>query len=115
MSIRLNFTNPNNADSVVIYRATSPIDLNALPTALATLPGGSTTFSDVTAVRNTVYYYVIASVKGSDVLFTPNQQYGYFPDTGPGRRNCCAGTGTRGTSAPSHKPSCLPHRSSVPL
>lgn len=96
MSIRLTFTNPNNADSVKIYRDVNPIDLNALPAPLATLPGNATTFSDVTAVRNTVYYYVIASFKGSDVLFTPNQQYGYFPDTGPGPSKLLRGNWNEG-------------------
>lgn len=96
MSIRLTFTNPNTADSVKIYRATAPISLDALPEPLATLPGDATTFSDVTAVRNTVYYYVIASFKGSDVLFTPNQQYGYFPDTGPGPSRLLRGNWNEG-------------------
>lgn len=96
MSIRLTFTNPNSADSVKIYRATAPISLDALPEPLATLPGDATTFSDVTAVRNTVYYYVIASLKGEDVLFTPSQQYGYFPDTGPGPSRLLRGNWNEG-------------------
>ena len=96
MSIRLTFTNPNNADSVKIYRSESKIDLATLPDPLATLPGNATTFSDVTAVRNKVYYYVISSIKGSDVLFTPNQQYGYFPDTGPGPSKLLRGNWNEG-------------------
>ena len=63
---------------------------------LATLPGNATTFSDVTAVRNKVYYYVISSIKGDDVLFTPNQQYGYFPDTGPGPSKLLRGNWNEG-------------------
>ena len=103
MSIRLTFTNPNNADSVKIYRSESKIDLAALPEPLATLPGDATSFSDVTAVRNKVYYYVISSIKGDDVLFTPNQQYGYFPETGPGPSRLLRGNwneGYFGTVAP---------------
>lgn len=96
MSIRLTFTNPNNADSVKIYRSETKIDLAALPDPVATLPGNATTFSDVTAVRNKVYYYVISSIKGDDVLFTPNQQYGYFPDTGPGPSRLLRGSWTEG-------------------
>lgn len=96
MSIRLTFTNPNNADSVKIYRSEAKIDLAALPEPLATLPGNATTFSDVTAVRNKVYYYVISSIKGDDVLFTPNQQYGYFPDTGPGPSKLLRGNWNEG-------------------
>lgn len=96
MSIRLTFSNPNNPDSVVVYRSETKIDLADLPTPLATLPGTATSFSDVTAVRNTVYYYVVGSYKGSDVLFTQNQMYGYFPDTGPGSSKLLRGNWKEG-------------------
>lgn len=96
MSIRLTFSNPNNPDSVVVYRSETKIDLANLPTPLATLPGTATSFSDVTAVRNTVYYYVVGSYKGSDVLFTQNQMYGYFPDTGPGNSKLLRGNWKEG-------------------
>lgn len=96
MSIRITFNNPNNPDSIKVYRSTSKIDLAALPDPIATLAGTETSFSDVTAARNTVYYYVIGSYKGDDVLFTQNQQYGYFPDTGPGPSKLLRGNWNEG-------------------
>jgi hypothetical protein len=96
MSIRIAFTNPNNADTIKVYRATSKIELSALPDPIATLAGTATSFSDVTAARNTVYYYVIGSYKGDDVIFTQNQQYGYFPDTGPGPSKLLRGNWNEG-------------------
>lgn len=96
MAVRIDFSNPNGADSVVVYRATSKIDLANLPAPLATLAGDATFLSDVTAVRNTVYSYVIAIHKGDDVLFTQNQEYGYFPETGPGPTTLQKGTWREG-------------------
>lgn len=97
MAIKIAINNPNaNADSVKVYRSTSRIDIGNLPDPLATLPGSATGFSDATAVRNKVYFYVIAIAKGSDVLFTQNQEYGYFPDTGPGPTKLLRGSWTSG-------------------
>lgn len=96
MAVRIDWINPNGADSVVVYRAPSKIDIGNLPEPLATLPGDANFLSDVTAVRNKVYNYVIAIHKGDDVLFTQNQEYGYFPETGPGPSTLQKGTWKEG-------------------
>jgi hypothetical protein len=96
MAVRIDWANPNAADSVVVYRALTKIDIGNLPAPLATLAGDATFFSDATAVRNTVYNYVVAIHKGDDVLFTQNQEYGYFPETGPGPTTLQKGTWREG-------------------
>lgn len=97
MSIRIDWgTGNTDADSVKIYRATSPIDLANLPSALVTLPGSETSYIDATAARNKVYHYVIAITKGNDVVLSQNKAYGYFPDTGPGPTTLIRGDWTEG-------------------
>lgn len=85
MAVKLNWTNPADASKVTIYRALAPIKHNALPAPLAELGPTDVEYSDATAVRNTVYHYVVA-VERSDgtVRMTQSQSHGYFPDTGHG-------------------------------
>ncbi|NCC19682.1 hypothetical protein EOM33_01325 [Candidatus Saccharibacteria bacterium] len=85
MAVKLNWTNPADASKVTIYRALTPIKHNALPAPLAELGPTDVEYSDATAVRNTVYHYVVA-VERSDgtVRMTQSQSHGYFPDTGHG-------------------------------
>lgn len=97
MAIKITINNPNaDADNVKVYRSNTRIDIGNLPAPLATLAGNATLFSDATAVRNKVYFYVIGITKGSDTLFTQNQEYGFFPDTGPGPTKLLRGTWTSG-------------------
>lgn len=92
MAVKLTINNPTkDADSVVVYRSETPLDLGSLPEPLATLPGTATDFTDATAKRNTAYYYRIAVQKGTDQAFTQNQLYGYYPDTGPGPQTLLRG------------------------
>lgn len=84
MAVRLDWPKPASADSIKVYRSLSKIDLANLPDPLATLAGDATFYSDITAARNTIYNYVIATTLGEDTVFTQNQEYGYFPETGPG-------------------------------
>ena len=97
MAIRIAIVNPNqDADSVKVYRSLNKIQLSALPEPLATLPGTATSYSDATAARNTVYNYMVAITRGTDTLYTQNQQYGYFPDTGPGSSKLLRGNWKEG-------------------
>ena len=84
MPIKIDWTDPNTADDYTIYRSASPIADGALPASLAVLPGGTLTYTDDTAVRNQLYYYRVASRKGTDVALTPNKALAYMPYTGPG-------------------------------
>jgi len=93
MSIKIEWGAGNTgADEVTVYRSLTPIDLSALPAALATVPGGNTSYTDTTAARNTVYNYVTAIKKGNDVMLSQNKTYGHFPDTGPGPNTLLRGT-----------------------
>jgi len=84
MPIKIDWTDPNTADDYTVYRANSPIADGALPASLAVVPAGTLTYTDNTAVRNQVYYYRVASRKGSDIALTPNKVLAYMPYTGPG-------------------------------
>jgi hypothetical protein len=84
MGIKIDWTDPNTADEYTVYRANAPIADGALPAALAVLPAGTLTYTDDTAVRNQLYYYRVASRKGTDTALTPNKVLAYMPYTGPG-------------------------------
>lgn len=67
MQITLNWTNRNTGeDGIRIYRAEAPLNPAALPAPLATLPPGSTTYNDATAVQGVTYYYRTEVFKGAD-------------------------------------------------
>lgn len=92
MSLKLNWVNPNGAvDSITIYRSQSKIDPVNLPEPLATLPGAATSYTDTTATRNTLYYYVIAVKKGDEVALTNNRALAYMPYVGPGPQSIVRG------------------------
>lgn len=59
-NVRLRWRERFNASQTRIYRSTSPIDVGALPTPLATLGAGQTDYLDTTAGTNTTYFYLIA-------------------------------------------------------
>jgi hypothetical protein len=84
MPIKIDWSDPNSADDYTIYRSVTPIADAALPASLAVVPGGTLTYTDNTAVRNQVYYYRVASRKGTEVALTPNKVLAYMPYTGPG-------------------------------
>lgn len=84
MPIKIDWTDSNSADDYTIYRSASPIADAALPASLAVVPGGTLTYTDDTVVRNQLYYYRVASRKGTDIALTPNKPLAYMPYTGPG-------------------------------
>lgn len=98
MGITLNWTLPSEVtlDNVVIYRATSKINLGALPAPLMTLAGTVTSFEDTTVTAGNVYYYVVSLVKGAQQSFSSNYEMGYFPHFGPGPQELLRGTWDRG-------------------
>lgn len=74
-----------NLDAIEIYRSTSPIDMTSPGTPIVTLPGSATEYEDFTAKNKSLYYYRLASRKGTDRGWGENQFVGYFSETGPGR------------------------------
>lgn len=105
MSITLTWgaANAALADSIKIYRATTPLDVNSLPAALATIAGSATSYADTTAVRNTTYYYAVGHVRGANELLSPVLIMGHYPDTGPGPQTLLRGNwdvGYFGTCTP---------------
>lgn len=71
MSTILRWTNPNSVgapvDAVLVYRSTSTIDPESLPSPLATLAGSAIYYEDTTAVDATIYYYRVAFERGSEL------------------------------------------------
>ncbi len=68
--IELTWQNSNSsAEGFRVYRSLNPIDPSDPPAAIATLPAGSTNYSDDSAAENTLYYYrVSAYLYGSEVF-----------------------------------------------
>lgn len=95
MDITLNWKNYNGGqeDSVKIYRALSAIDSADLPTPIATLPAGATSYTDVGVTRGTTYYYRIAFFKGTDSYISDNRVIRAVAatDTGPGPQTLSSG------------------------
>lgn len=72
MTIRLTWHQRFAATNMVIYRDTSPLDLDALPAALVTLSGDATSYTDETVADDTVYHYALAAKNADDELsFAP--------------------------------------------
>jgi hypothetical protein len=94
MSVTLTWGSANAAlaDSINVYRATTPLDVNNLPAALATgVAGSATSYTDTTAVRNTLYYYAVGHVRGGNELLSQVLAMGHYPDTGPGPQTLLRG------------------------
>lgn len=93
MSVTLNWGSANAAlaESIKVYRTTTPMDVNNLPAALATIAGSATSYTDTTAVRNTLYYYAVGHVRGGNELVSPVFIMGHYPDTGPGPQTLLRG------------------------
>lgn len=53
-------------DGQRIYRSTSPLDLEALPTPIADIAANLTTYTDSTVAANTTYYYAVESYNSLD-------------------------------------------------
>lgn len=77
-------SNAGVATAIRIYAATSKITDEALGEPIATLAGGATSFVWEPPADNTVYYFRIATDRGTDTDLGPNQTFGYFATTGPG-------------------------------
>lgn len=93
MSVTLTWGTVNAAlaDSINIYRTSTPMDVNNLPAALASIAGSATSYSDTTAVRNTLYYYAVGHVRAGNELLSPVLLMGHYPDTGPGPQTLLRG------------------------
>lgn len=71
-SIRLNWTSKPGVASQKVYRDDSPLDLDSLPTAIATIGGTENSYLDSNLEDQKTYYYVI---EGSDGLSPETLQY----------------------------------------
>lgn len=75
MALKLKWENPNVVPTKTkIYRGDSPLDVNALPSALTVLDEGVLEWVDPTAEFGKTYYYILGSKTDVDEVFTPNQQ-----------------------------------------
>lgn len=94
MSIKLSWTLPEGValDKVVVYRDTKRISTAALPAPLIELAADAVAHEDSTVTSGSIYYYIIALVKGEQVSFSSNYEMGYFATTGPGPQMLMRGT-----------------------
>ena len=92
MSIKVEWDDPNsNSEEYYVYRATAPIVDGSLPAPLVTIPSGTKTYMDLTAVRNTLYYYRIGSKVGTNINLSANKPLAYVPNVGPGPQSLIRG------------------------
>ena len=94
MSITLNLLNMTQADDTVeVYRATEPLDLDALPDVHDTFSSGVTEYVDNDTELNTRYWYVFKSIRGSTSVFSRVYEVWTPPSfTGPGPQNLIGGS-----------------------
>lgn len=92
MDIQLNWTNPNTGeDGTRIYRSTSPMDPQNLPSPLATVGPGANSYTDDTVERYQTYYYRFEAFKGDDSSLSGEKKIAAMPYTGPGPQTLIAG------------------------
>jgi len=85
MSIKLTWLDRNvTVDNFRIYRSSSVIVDGALPAVLATVPAGTYSYTDTTALRNTVYHYRVSAVTGADEILSSDMALANMPNVGPG-------------------------------
>lgn len=85
MSIKVNWTNPASAaDSIRIYRSTTPFDASNLPAVLVSLAANAVEHIDTTNILNVVYYYRVGRVVGSDVVLSKQLALTERANMGPG-------------------------------
>lgn len=92
MALRLNWENPNQFPTTVeIYRGNAPLDRNALPAPLATLPHGTTTWVDTTAAFDATYYYVFVTKTATDRVVSLNKEITVTEKRGAGPQKILLG------------------------
>lgn len=86
MGIKMNWPSvaSQNLDAIEIYRSNNLIDEKNPGAPIATLPPTATEYEDNTVTNKSVYYYRIASRKGTERAFGENMNAGYFSEVGPG-------------------------------
>lgn len=57
-------------DGHKIYRSTTPIDLEALPAPLATLPANASSYEDLNVLVGQTYYYIVSVFRGGEEKFS---------------------------------------------
>lgn len=65
MSVRLNWNNRSEGDSVKVYRDTARFDFAGRPAALVTLAADAMTYLDETAPAGTQLFYAVSAVSGA--------------------------------------------------
>jgi len=92
MALRLNWENPNQFPTTVeIYRGNAPLDRNALPAPVATLPHGTTTWVDTTAAFDATYYYVFVTKTATDRVVSLNKEITVTEKRGAGPQKILLG------------------------
>lgn len=85
MDLKLLWQDINTVDTTItIYRSDDPIDKSALPSPVATLPNGTTEWTDPNTVRGKYYYYMFKTVSADDEVFSRNYHIQAVPRFGPG-------------------------------
>lgn len=71
MAIQLTWTDTNYGESEHrVYRDTSPIDTEALPSPIASLGSDTESYEDTSASAGTTYYYIVSAVCDGEELFS---------------------------------------------
>lgn len=85
MKIKLRWVNTNTFPTKTnVYRNEVETDNSKLTTPLAVLENGITEYIDETVVVGKTYYYVLASVSGSSVVYSKSFKVDAVYSTGPG-------------------------------
>lgn len=85
MDLKILWTDINTVNTTItIYRSDNPINTGSLPAPAATLPNGTTTWTDPNAVRGAYYYYLFKTESADDVVYSRNYRLQAVPRLGPG-------------------------------
>lgn len=93
MPIKIDWIDGNdNTIEYYLYKSETPIPDNPLPTPLATIPAGTTTYTDLDTPRNKLFYYRVACKNVDTISLSVNKPLTYMPYTGPGPNVLLRGT-----------------------
>lgn len=85
MDLQITWQDRNDSvDHFEVHRTDTPVAFKDLGDPLATVPSGTFSYLDETAIRNEVYYYSIVAVKGVHRVMSQQRAYAAIPNTGPG-------------------------------
>lgn len=86
MSIKITWANPDQVDTINLYRSNEKFGIDTLPVEpYQTFTDNELEYDDKNVVRNELYYYMVEKVDGTNKSYTPLMARAYFPDSGPGK------------------------------